>query len=722
MTTTASPLPTHATSLADGGAAMHDASSNPSSAPQATVLTCTACGGDNALDSRFCRHCGATLRASEATAISPISTASADASNGSVVTPQSASEAPAPAIIAHHNAADDALHPHSVAEGVDKGRAQHLVERAERMSERGELNAAILACRQAIALTPQLVSGHAILGALLERTGDIKGAMSSYEHVVELWPDSPFERERLRSLRAQVAQNGSTLFHFDANELFPEPVTVTAEQPTATTSPRASETAARADDSAETNAVQQVATEGAVLAAGTGLAGVAAAGVPAANATPFDGGTSPSAAQPTTADLLSTATTSLTASGTPSLSPARVALPSAATLAAVPSISALPPVGGSLSGLSALPVGASGNATGAAPGFAPLVLEPERATRRRWDSSYFWRGAPLTASVGAGLLFMIWAANWSAARRNDVLVPLPADTTTQVTDDPALTGDNSVTAPGRLEQGVPGGGPNVVQPGNPNVAAFGNGGGAPAPPAPNVATNQNPGGSNVTSGASRTGGAPASNGGATQRTNPSFPSVRSGGLVPPLPVSPRSVVNSSNRGGDDSSSPPRMSPPQIPSAGSPPISLGNNNAGSGAASTGGAPINPVYGGGQGYIRLHTGPASGSSAPTRSSNQAGNSERDAGAAARSGQGSRALNDASNAINKTGAGDPNLAFRFQTRALLFLEQGDNARAIDDFNTAIQAYQDQIARDPTDSDAREGIDACRHGLRLAQRRLGR
>jgi hypothetical protein len=124
-------------------------------------------------------------------------------------------------------------------------------------------------------------------------------------------------------------------------------------------------------------------------------------------------------------------------------------------------------------------------------------------------------------------------------------------------------------------------------------------------------------------------------------------------------------------------------------------------------------LNPAGSGTRGYIRITGNRPAAPARPEAGSRAAEAAARDAAAAGRTGS---AISSASSAIE----GGRDTGWRYQQRALLFLEQGDNARAADDFRTAIAAYRDQINRGVNVDQARIGIDACQNGLRLAQLRL--
>jgi hypothetical protein len=100
-------------------------------------------------------------------------------------------------------------------------------------------------------------------------------------------------------------------------------------------------------------------------------------------------------------------------------------------------------------------------------------------------------------------------------------------------------------------------------------------------------------------------------------------------------------------------------------------------------------------------------------PQRPAARASDAERDAAAAARGGSTTQAIDGLTAAIN---ANSSDAGFRFQQRAQLFLGQGDYSRAADDFQSAISAYNDQIARGDQVASARAGLRAARSGLNLA------
>jgi tetratricopeptide (TPR) repeat protein len=129
--------------------------------------------------------------------------------------------------------------------------------------------------------------------------------------------------------------------------------------------------------------------------------------------------------------------------------------------------------------------------------------------------------------------------------------------------------------------------------------------------------------------------------------------------------------------------------------------------------SGGTPaLNPAGSSARGYVRITQGRV-GSILPSRPSASANTAERAAAAAARGGSTAQAIDGLTNAIN---ANSGDAGFRFQQRAQLFLSQGDYARAADDFQSAISAYNEQINRGDQVASARAGLRAARSGLNLA------
>ena len=116
--------------------------------------------------------------------------------------------------------ADDA--PKTSPAAIDARRAQQLLERTTALAGRGDMGAAVLATRQALALAPTNVEGHVLLARLLERNRDFGGARAAYEKSAQLAPDRADVRDNLARLNAYLkqSQGAARQFHFDSDELF----------------------------------------------------------------------------------------------------------------------------------------------------------------------------------------------------------------------------------------------------------------------------------------------------------------------------------------------------------------------------------------------------------------------------------------------------------------------------------------------------------------------
>lgn len=125
-------------------------------------MFCTACGTKNALDANFCKQCGQKI---DRTA------------------PPSISE-------------EDFAMPASA-----EDRVSDLLVRAFQKYEAGDLDGAISACSEALALRPDSTSAHSLLGMLYERQGEREKAIAEYEKVLQLNPGSIADREKLDILR-----------------------------------------------------------------------------------------------------------------------------------------------------------------------------------------------------------------------------------------------------------------------------------------------------------------------------------------------------------------------------------------------------------------------------------------------------------------------------------------------------------------------------------------
>jgi Tfp pilus assembly protein PilF len=495
----------------------------------------------------------------------------------------------------------------------DERRARQLLDRAFSQAERGELGAAILSCRQSVALDPDAPQGFSMLGLLLERSGDLANAAQAYQKVLQLQPDSRLEAESLQRIEAALARRkGQQNFHFDDKDLFGD-------------------------------------TGGTAAATG----GAAATAIPS---TPAD----------SSVDALRSAF--------PANSQLTPATPT-------PSVSALdfglPPV-------------------------APTSMW-QRLVQR---PSFYFRGAPLVATTALGLAFMLWSREAVISQQTQQSVIVPGGVPSVI--DPAAN----------INSAQPNSAAPATNPAAPNAndaaTAAANEGmptipvqNRPAPKAPAGA--QNPG----VNAAANVGGSgsepsrPSANAG-----QPRIPSPR---VNSPRPSQPRNILPPSN----PYALPPAR--PVLPRSGSsnddivlPPPSAADRSGAApdnGASSSGGGPVNTTGAGMRGYIRLQP-PRPGAAVRPSSSTRATNAERAAIEDIRAGREERAIDNITTAIEADG----DTGWRYQQRALLFLDRGDNQRAADDFQTAINAYRDQIRRGERVSEARAGIKACQSGLRLA------
>jgi hypothetical protein len=137
-------------------------------------------------------------------------------------------------------------------------------------------------------------------------------------------------------------------------------------------------------------------------------------------------------------------------------------------------------------------------------------------------------------------------------------------------------------------------------------------------------------------------------------------------------------------------------------------------------SSNGTPISSEGAGRRGYIRVTGERIPVSAAPPRPETRTRASEDSARTDAASGRVDSAIDKTTAAIDNGRGGDT--AWRYQQRALLHLERGDNREAIDDFQTAIAAYRDQISRNVRPNDAQAGITACHNCQRLEHSRMNK
>lgn len=72
--------------------------------------------------------------------------------------------------------------------------------------------------RQAIAIRPQFAGGHVFLGLVAQETGDIPGAIASFEAAVSIAPDDPDAQNNLGFARMLSADFAAAIRHFRTSE------------------------------------------------------------------------------------------------------------------------------------------------------------------------------------------------------------------------------------------------------------------------------------------------------------------------------------------------------------------------------------------------------------------------------------------------------------------------------------------------------------------------
>ena len=533
------------------------------------------------------------------------------------------------------------------------------------MSERGEFVGAIVACRQSIALSPYEAASHSMLGFLLERSGDFVGAMKAYEKTLQIAPDSPLERDGLRRLMAEqgATQNPkNAVFQFDENELFDEDALPKSD--TLTTSTR---------------------------------------NAPAPNAP---------APQTTTQVVTSTVRPALKATPMVNLDSSVLQSPTSRT-----------PIQISTPAKTATPRALSQNVLSRDDVFAS---SPSWMSALRAYPTFWTRSLPLMSVAGTGLLWMLWAQ--SAANRNvSISSPVSQTIVGNIAPDDAAANNvavdsnnvdlnnnvvasaadanNAVTATTNITNVNPNSAtPAATAAPNPNglfSSSWTISNKPQSSPSPNASRNNAQSGGRVTN--SRTNSSPNR----VRRENAQTTSTRSDSLqisrnaarppaetrelaplppaslpsssnLPPAPVTqlprvldtPRAAASTSNQGGTNND-------PQFP-----PSSDGNDNSGNGGL----APFN-------GALPQFPNPTTNSQPSVRPQRSS--------------------------LNSLNNRDAENAYRYQTRALLHIERGDNAKAASDFGSAIGFYNRQIAKGIGVADAQRGLEACRSGLQLVSSR---
>ena len=712
---------------------------------------------------------------------------------------------------------------------TEERRARHLLDRAFALWEKGDNNGAILACRQSMAIDSKAAGAYSMLGLLLERAGDVNGAIAAYDKAVALEPSSVLERDSAQRLRAANRHAAAPMFHFEDAELFaaptdnspdaipdapfeaipaeaipaeahqatetaklaPAPSAVAAKKtPASNASPNAAPNgnatakAATAQNAAINDAgdenvasstrtrVSQAATTNSSLtsaAAATMAAGSATAASnrttnaavravqnPNAGTQPLE--TKPPGTQPQSDNLNGAVRNSTVSSpGEGVVAPFVTASVTASAALLPQQVPATSASRNTNSSTTIFPMTATPSVSAssvAAPISAPSVsatrLDLDEASSNWWmlwqNARTFWmRSLPLMAIGGTGFLFLLWcrgvalrherslAPSSSVTVVNDVAatssgvstVVIPAqngvaNVANNGTSNGTLNIDNSSTGMATANSAMPNGigangaktptpAPlNVVTPVVPAVAAPGlivNN--APAKPA---ASNASRNGRSAASDSSResdnsqrsarregrerrirrSDGGEESSSSRFVSPNIPAPSVRS---IPPANVTdlPRSPSGSSTSPSSNGSAlPPIISVPSNDG--------GNGNGGNGSSGNG----------------------SGGNANDGSNGNAGNGS-DAGTLPQFPPPAQVQSRSQEQIRPTplpsndASRAEDAAYKYQMRALIYVEQGNNARAASDFQSAIALYQRQLTRGQNVEEARRGLQACRQALSL-------
>lgn len=681
---------------------------------------CSSCGGLNAPDSKFCRHCGQTLEGARVVGAPESAAASTSAASASIAPAESVTEAqgtpPAVASNTSSEAIEVADERSSPAE-IDARRARQLLERAHSLADRNDIAGAVLACRQAIALTPSVGGGQAMLGALLERAGDLTHALQAFEKASQLAPDSGATRD-VERLRAKMGgQPNAPVFHFDDTELFGEDDTLlpTYSAPVETVdAPPQVESVSPTSTPAETSeplASVATAPEGAAQSVSEVAVVTPVEGAPVEAAVPLipiEVALSQPQTNPAAANLVSDGAPMNIAAALPPIRERRNTTVPVRVERRVTTNPNVKPLGSPLS----TPVGARVQAPiGIARVAHPLPQPVVNPQTQGWSSlwarpSYFGRSLPLVGATILSLGFLGWARGLADAR--DLSSAPPPPTVVDAPQPPDSTSDSPSTsvAPPANSPGsslpplspvggasVPGGGFPITNQTlgsqSPNSIA--------APPVATRGNASNNGGSRVAAAPVRR--TPIFNAGGTAR-NAQRSATRSPQLLAPAPIPFPGASQNPTSSGFTLPAPVIAAPaPAVPAT-------SVLRSGSGEA------LNPAGSNARGYVRITQGRV-GSILPSRPAARAGDAERAAAAAARGGSTGQAIDGLTSAIN---ANSGDAAFRFQQRAQLFLGQGDYARAADDFQAAIAAYNEQINRGDQVASARAGLRAARSGLNVA------
>ena len=128
-------------------------------------MYCTRCGTNNAKTAKFCRECGRRLE---------------------LGVPQPTEE-------------------EQVEEQPEEvGKVGELAHQAFQSFEAGSLDDAVKLCYDALRIDPRSTDAHSLLGRVLERKGDLPGAIRHYERVLAINPKSAADRVKLSELRARA--------------------------------------------------------------------------------------------------------------------------------------------------------------------------------------------------------------------------------------------------------------------------------------------------------------------------------------------------------------------------------------------------------------------------------------------------------------------------------------------------------------------------------------
>jgi tetratricopeptide (TPR) repeat protein len=127
---------------------------------------CDECGTRNTHDSKYCKECGAMLSVSYQTLA-----------------------------LQEHDRIDDP---------TDQERLTQFLDMAFWHNEAGNIDAAVRACRAALAINPNSTTGLSLLGSLCERQGDNEQAIIHFERVLALNPESGADQVKLAQLKEGI--------------------------------------------------------------------------------------------------------------------------------------------------------------------------------------------------------------------------------------------------------------------------------------------------------------------------------------------------------------------------------------------------------------------------------------------------------------------------------------------------------------------------------------